>query len=616
MPEFQRLSGWWLLLIIPLSVICIGIFRLTLPRSWMFVASGFGYLALRTSISPSMREIIGETLRSRKRSIIAIALPVIFGIFAWNIWERGWEESWELLRSSSGMILIVAAAIGLSVAIVISMFVNCLSSARSYNYEKNALEISTLLFSEIVFASWFLWAVIGRSLDPLIEAVELETLSFDFRWALLVGLPTSFLAWYEGDTSVQPITRSRLSMCLLAITMNYKVVWQTLLSFYDWIISDFVVELPFNILVFLFVVTLITGGLLLFLIISRNFFWRHEFLNRLALKSLTKYFKKDPCGKTHTRLRHFGHLLALSPLPKIGEGFIWIWQIVWGKYPSWLRPKKFEGISRYERFLRNRLEQSRKNIKKLEIKWRLVQLHNQQNTEIETKELSEASLRCAQTLVALEDYLFCPFCENKFSTEAIWPLIEQTDRFLMQVYYLNLHESQEQNGKCTDAIMTIRQRIKEYYLNIKECVDNALKGLISFRLDILSGKELADMKRLALRDNILLSIPNWTANKNLNFSQFAVHALLNEFRRSHDWAGLIETWRLLEVDSQYTNCDCESNHLEVAEAWWHYAAELGPGTLGQWALQKAINHFYQAKAEDHLRYLPDPFKDAGSHDGI
>jgi hypothetical protein len=188
----------------------------------------------------------------------------------------------------------------------------------------------------------------------------------------------------------------------------------------------------------------------------------------------------------------------------------------------------------------------------------------------------------------------------------MWKLAERADRLLLAVRPLTIEGGR--GSGYNNALDLVCQRLLRYYKWLQQqSINSSFRELIAFRLAILPGQKFDDLQRLTWRDQLLRwlqSNPDWGA--------FAVSSLLAEFQQVRDWAGLIETCRLLTIETTYVLT--ESEHMDLGEAYWHHAEELGDGELGQWAWEQAVSHFYEAKAKEHLQNMPAPFKEVGSNE--
>ncbi|MCP4151220.1 MAG: hypothetical protein GY757_25985 [bacterium] len=87
----------------------------------------------------------------------------------------------------------------------------------------------------------------------------------------------------------------------------------------------------------------------------------------------------------------------------------------------------------------------------------------------------------------------------------------------------------------------------------------------------------------------------------------AVRTLSLEYYLNRDWQGIIEFYRLLAVKNKYE--PGTDDYIDLGEAYWQYAKELGAGPPGKWAANQSLKYYYRASGGEHLERYTTPFNE-------
>ncbi len=417
---------------------------------------------------------------------------------------------------------------------------------------------------------------------------------------------------------------------------------------WDWAINHSFVNSSFNLRIVLILLGSIALSIIPIVIFNLKITWQIKALNKEVLWLLQRYIAIDSRGRFYVFLRHIPHVFL----------YLWVWwwgdiiRMILSKTKSETRSRKAGHTihkSHYEAFLLDKLEEAENRTGQALMKFRALILYNSQQEDLidAVAELRDVIEEEFKPIAALSDYLVCPHCrKSEFPLHVpdisrLWKIIEHCDLFYSRIRLLLKLLSPLENpnvtrfrGKINESCNELRVRLLGYYKLIKEELSKTpdshnttetevttgkvetapvfLEKLIDFRLEILAmvrvGIESIDLWLLKRRSQVI-DIPtenvNGSGEKNAMYLNLAVQTLTCEFLLNKDWPGIIEWYRLLTIKKSYE--PGADDYLDLGESYWHYAKELGPGPLGEWATAQVLKYYYLARAENHLRDFIKPF---------
>jgi hypothetical protein len=577
------------------------------------------WIGLRFWVHGSSRRTVSDPPVNRLQSLDSgenilafswLAILIVLGGATFLAWRQfGWLGTWEQIKQTWGAVLITwlfsALVLELAPVVLVVLLVLFVQGIRRrLGGQDNASPLGRLA-GEVVPLVWFLLFGMGPGLERLVGSFGLghDWLSAPAVACLLAPL----LAWWEGVGSFP--TRARFGLAVAAAASQYEGVWAAVVAVHDGTITGPLVHSSVNLRYLLPLVVWGSLGLALFLAVIQNVIWRvpgfNRWLKEWAFWLLRRYFHLDPRGRFHAWLSHRRHCLARAgSIPRrLFAALQTLWGVLFGRLPYWLDPKPFAGPTRFEQFAQSRVGASTETTQRLASPWRAAFLRDPgaEETGRLAKELSVAAWRQAHALLALTDYCICPYspCEPNLAFEALWELAERIDWLLLAVRYLPLEADLD--------LIALRGRLRAYYAWLARN-GGGLAELAQERQRLLDRPRGDDLQRRQFRDRILAWVVQHGPALAGGPAAFAVHGLLAEYHAADDWQGLLEAARRLEREAGYTLTDAD--HLDLGEACWHHAAELGAGDRGRWVHARSLTHFYQAQADHHLAGLPSPWGEA------
>lgn len=420
---------------------------------------------------------------------------------------------------------------------------------------------------------------------------------------------------------------------------------------WNWAITNIFVHFPYNLRYLLILLCSVILCIIPIVILNLKWPWQKKILNRLVLWLLERYITVDPSGRVYIFIRHISHIFfrrllsltnffinsiinyILNPGIRLYNSRIrripFIKKRKW-KSRSYIKSKKVGNLiplykSHYEEFLLEELAAADIQTRQFFEEFRAVILHNPPAGDIlkVLQKLQNVLEKEFKLLSALSDYLICPYCmeyilkKTRFSIPKLWVIIEKSDllcsRIKLLLYQLEGWEKNRYFKEFSKYCDKLKNRLQKYYKEIEERLSIAgafpaaqdfFKELVIFRqllfkkgIGNIGKKKTNDLWLLRRRSQIIgNSVPAGS-----NYLKFAVRTLSFEFIFNKDWLGIIEMYRLLSIKNDYEpNVD---DYLDLGEAYWYYAKELGNSTLGNWALTQSFKYYYRAKAEKHLEKL-------------
>lgn len=514
-----------------------------------------------------------------------------------------------------------------------------LITARVWRGIDSLKTLGAVLFYELTPLICFVLTLFGSSVESVLLKSPLAETSPAVVWGGAIGLLAPVFAWRLGDAGA-PRSRARLWIGVLTVAANYETAWKAVALAHDQAISRIIDSPSLDMGIVVFVVALAGSGAMFFLLLSFDWLWKLAWLNRFALWLIRGYLKRDPTGRVHALLRHAGH--------KVKKIVTWpwrifriAWQFCFGKFPAHFEPLQ-PHESRYEQLLWEEILKGDEEIVERAGDWRIAQLKGRDEANSEAVALGKVISRQAKLLIALGDYLVCPYCElddqpRSLTLKQTWELSRRTDRMLWTAQAVaDQHGSIGEDPQALVLSQGLNERLSRYYeLLSMAAEDSSTMELITFRLETLEiqagefhqllwkqgfftridtnadiyqerKKRLDDLRRLNWRGQVLSHVESHMPDSDQARNEFWVSALLAEFRRVSDWMGMIEADRLLRLRKTYSPTG--SDHLDLGEAYWRQAQQLGAGALGQWSWDRAIARLRISAAAGSLDKLATPYQ--------
>lgn len=317
--------------------------------------------------------------------------------------------------------------------------------------------------------------------------------------------------------------------------------------------------------------------------------WRWS-VRSLVRKVLAAWFRFDPRGGSYTKVRHLVHGLTspASPLHRQVRALRLIVAVFTGATPSRQRALRDAALDHDGEYFLGQRDKAAEQARRSYRSWRAALLFG-----LETADLP----RVCNDLTdwgrwewVWQNWRDCPHapCTGRTKHSALWNRMPTLTRALVAWH----------------ATAPVAARDEAVWNDLRQRLTRDLDTLARSDASLLWLKTLADtwlqhdctdgdLRRLSTRESLL----RWSG-ASVGRAEPGVVLILDDYRRADDWAGMLEAARQIMLRTGYPLTS--HDHLELGEACWRHADELGAGLLLRWTCENAVGHFILGHCAEHL----------------